>query len=121
MGATPQMLDIAGATEVPHFARHAHPVARSRVGLIALHHPRPLAGTHRTGAAVGHEINDGIVRAQQKRIVVSILTRLRALRFGAHADGFPTLAPERLDDAALFHGAQTLTNLAWKKRRYFGS
>ncbi len=107
--------DVRHAGEVPHFPLHALPAPRTGIGLIALHHARPLPGAHGAGAAIGHEVDHHIVRSQQERIVVGVLQVLRALRFGAHADGLHALDAEGLDDGLVLHVVDFRTNHGWTR------
>ena len=95
---------VLHAGEVLHLGQHALPAARTGIGLVALHHACPLVRAHGAGAAVGHEVDDDITRAEQERVVVRFLEVFHAFRLGAEADGFHALDAEGLDDGAVVHG-----------------
>ena len=73
-------------------------IPASGVGLVAEHHPRPLAVAHRAGAAVGQQIDVHVLGSKQKRVVARLGQRPLALRSIHHLDRlddfhFPGLGP----------------------------
>ena len=57
-------------------------VATAGVGLVAQHHPGPLAVAHRAGAAVGQQVDVDVVRAQQEGVEAGLGQGARPLLRG---------------------------------------
>jgi hypothetical protein len=82
----------------------------ARIGFITHHQSGPLPGAHAGGAGIGQQVDQHIVRVQQKQVVVGLPDELLAFVAGGHADRLYGLDPERLDDG--FHGGITRNGAA---------
>ncbi len=66
-------------------------VAAPGVGLVAEHHPRPLAVAHRRGAGVGEEVDVDVLAPEQEGVVAGLPDRRLALVAGRHPQGLDHL------------------------------
>ena len=71
--------DVLVAVEALDRRLEAVEVAAAGVGLVAEHHPGPLAVAHRVRAGVGEEVDVDLLRAQQEGVVAGLGERALAL------------------------------------------
>ena len=90
--------DVLEPRQRPHRLLKAVETPRPRVGLVPVHHARPLPGAHRRRPAVRQQIDHHILRPHQERIVKRLLQNPLPLFPRREPDRLHTLDPERLDD-----------------------
>ncbi len=78
----------------------AREAARACVRLVAPHHPGPLLGAHGSGARVGEEVDEHVLRRQLEQVVAGGLEMSLALTPRGHAQGLDGLDLEGLDDGS---------------------
>ena len=71
----------------------------SRVGFVAAHHGRPLAGRHGAGAGIGEKIDQNVGSAQFKQVISGLFEKTFALISRRAPQRLDTLDAERLDDS----------------------
>jgi len=80
---------------------------RAGVRLVPLHHSRPLVHGHGTGTGVGEQVDEDILRLEEKHVVMRRLERRRAVCVRCLANRLDGLDAERLDDRLELHEAVT--------------
>jgi hypothetical protein len=96
--------DVAITGDLAHGRLEAEERAGPGVGFIAGHHAGPLGGGHGAGAGVGQQVDDDVLRLEEKEIVVGGGQRGGALLAGGEADGLDRLDAKRFDDGLELHG-----------------
>ena len=92
--------DVLVAENILHRRAELLEAAAAGITLIAFHHRRPLVRGHRAGAGIGEQVDEDIVRGQEKKVVVRGAQQLLALRARRPVNGFDALDAERFDDCA---------------------
>ena len=90
--------DVAVAEDILDGVAEVVEAASARIALIAFHDPGPLARGHGARAGVGEQVDEHVVRRQEKQVVVGGAQQLLALRAGSPGNGLDALDPKRLDD-----------------------
>ncbi len=72
--------------------------AAAGVALVAFHDGGPLVRGHGAGAGIGEQVDEDVVRREQKQIVVRGTQQMLALLAGGPADRLDALDTERLND-----------------------
>jgi hypothetical protein len=102
--------DVGVAVEALDRRLEVVEVAAAGVGLVAQHHPGPLAVAHGRRAGVGEEVDVDVVAAQQERVVAGLAERPDALLAGRDGQRLDHLDLPRLGPAAsavlLAHGVE---------------
>ena len=90
--------DVLEAGDLLHRLFEAVERAAAGVALIPAHHAGPLRRRHRAGAAVGQQIDQHVVGAQQEQVVAGLLQHLGAVLVGREVDRLDGFDFERFDD-----------------------
>ena len=95
--------DVLEARELLHGV--AEPVigAAAGVRLVPLDERAPLRGRHRARAGVRQEVDEDVLRVQEKDVVAGLGDGLAPLVGSRRLDRLDGLDPEGLDDRAEFH------------------
>ncbi len=112
--------DVLVAENILHRRAELLEAAAAGITLIAFHHGRPLVGGHGAGAGIGEQVDEDIVRRQEKKVVTRGAEQLLALSAGRPVNGLDALDAEGLDDGAGHGGFSFLPQAVACGRRGLG-